>query len=329
MKRTLLIIWLSLLLAQAFAQTAPEINHELAIYVIPSVVKYDWSSPHSLLHTYKLNYIKNIFKKDNYILGHAFVEIRSPLVDDNRLLTGMRSCGREEQRDLVLRENYGLTILGMDLEGRLDLHDDLAEKVERYSRKGDLAFIRIHISEGTVHRLLEFLQKYEQRLDSLGNPGPWYGGAFYPRYYGEGSGCSAFAISFLDLAGLLHEEFHNWRIDINIPMDLLGGPINSNHEVKLRDIRKHREWDGHSGRPGKDCEPFMIYDPSRMFEWINEQYDQSSFSGKSWKPVTLNKSKGIEIDARDIPVPSEPIFLHRNKPTIFTDHFMQTRWSKQ
>ena len=323
----LLITLVSLLQVLAFSQPNPDARHELTIFVIPSAVEYDWSSPHSLYHTYKLNYIKNIFKKEKYILGHAFVEIRSPIVND-RLLTGMRSCGREQQRDLVLHEKYGLTILGMDLQGRLELHDDLAEKVENYSRKGDLAFIRVLIGEGTVHRLMEFLEKYEQRLDSLGNPGPWYGGAFYPRYYGEGSGCSAFVISFLDLAGVLQEEFHNWNIDINIPMDLLGGPINGNHQVKLSSIRKSREWSSISETAGKDYEPFMIYDPTLIFNWINVKHDQPDTSGNlPWKPVTHNKSKGIEIDARHIPVPSEPIFMHRKNPTIFTDYFIQTNWS--
>lgn len=327
MKRKALIICIFFIPTLIFTQPIRESRHQLTIFVIPSAVKYDWTSPHSLLHTYKLNYIKNIFKKDNYILGHAFAEIRSPLVDST-LLTGMRSCSREQQRDLVLRENYGLSILGIDLQGKLELHDDLAEKVEKYSRKGELAFIRVNVNEGIMNRLIEFLEGYEQRLDSLGNPGPWYSGAFYPRYYGEGSGCSAFVISFLDLAGVLQEEFINWMIDINIPMDLLGGPINGNHEVKLSDIRKTREWNGHTGIPGKDYERFIIYDPSLMFEWINDKHDQASYSGQACKPVTLNKSKGIEIDARNVPVPTEPIFLHRKEPTIFTDYFIQTRWSE-
>jgi len=336
-KRFFLIIWLFLLITILLGQSVPGeypqyVNdkddslkagqNELTIYVIPSTVKYDWSSPHTLYKSYVKNCIRNLFKKESYLLGHAFVELRSPLTS-GRIFTGMRSASKKEQKDLVLKQHYGLAILGADTEGKFETDIDLEHKVSKFSRKGQLAFMTFYISDEATERLIQFFKSYKAGIDSNGSHGARYGGAFWPRYKGEGAGCSAFAVSFLDLAGILEDEFDEWLVEIDIPMELIGGPYNHLNEVKLSDIKKHESWAINNDT--SDFEHFEIYDPTLMYEWIQGVwYKQNLQEALNVTPVQLNQARGIRIDGRNMPVPEdESIFMEREKPSIFIDYYHQ------
>ena len=294
--------------------------NRLTIYVIPSKEKYDWSSPHTLYKSYIKNSWKNLFSKTNYLLGHAFLDLQ-PAIDGERIFTGMRSVSRKEQKDLVFNQHYGLAILGCGLKGRLETEDELEYKLGKFSRNGRLAFIEFLISDAATVRLTEFFNSYKARVDSC-LPGAGYGGAYYPRYKGEGSGCSAFVISFLDLSGLLMVEFDEWLVKIDIPMSLVGGPYNNFNEVTIKDIRKEKSWADVSGSGPGNYEHLEMYDPTLMYEWIHSVVNNKGVHGDiSSIPLQLEKAQGIRIDSREQPLPEiEGIFLERDKPSLFINH---------
>ncbi len=297
-------------------------SHSLTIYVIPPRVAYDWSSPHSLYRSYVKNYKRNLLSRQNYLLGHAFLELRSTLLPE-RILTGMRAGSRNEQKQHVVKEHYGLAILGAGLEGRLETEQELEFKLDKYSRHGRLAFMKLLITEAAASRMIQFFEAYVSRFDTTGGKGAPYGGAFWPRYFGEGAGCSAFVVSFLDVAGLLREDYVDWRVDVNIPMSLIGGPYNSNHEVSFSDIRKAYNWADPDMLNSTEYAPFSIFDPYLMFDWIREIHTVPRLNGETKvSPVTRAKAQGIVIDGRRIPVPEgEEIMTERTSPCIFIDHY--------
>ncbi len=338
-KTSVLVIWLFLIIGHTWAQNDPgkfSINYpdetdtvsagknELTIFIIPSKVSYDWTSPYSLYKSYVKNYSRNIFKKEKYILGHTFIELRSPLIP-GKIFTGMRTTSRKEQRDLVLRQHYGLAILGADMEGELETNEELEYKVIKYSQKGQLAFMTFYISDDATRRLLEFFRDYQSGTDSLGSHGLRYGGAFWPRYRGEGSGCSAFVVSFLDLAGLLRDQFSKWLVRLDIPMELIGGPYNNYNDVRFSDIKKHKTWTGDCETYDPCYEHLEIYDPTLMYDWVLEMSDKSSLpEGFTITPVQLNHAEGIRVDGRNVPLPkNEDIFMDRGKPSLFIDYYHQ------
>ena len=338
-KRFLLTIWLffilALILGQSGSGDCPLVFHdnpdlqaagqnELTIFVIPAKVKFDWSSPYSLFKSYFKNYKKSLFKRKSYTLGHVFVELCTPL-SSGRIFAGMRAASRKEMKSMVLKDHYGYSILGADMDGKLETATELVPQVEKYSRKGQLAFMTFLINDEATERMLLFFQSFQAGSDSNGAQGPRYGGAFWPRYEGEGSGCSAFAVSFLDLGGLLQEEFNEWWVNINIPMDLIGGPYNNNHEVRFSDIKKYKSWAESSDTVAKSYEPFGIYDPTLIYEWIQDKWEeQNSLNDLFVTPLMLNQAKGILIDSRNQPLPEEDgIFMERDKPSIFIDYYRQ------
>lgn len=293
--------------------------NRLTVYVIPSKVKYDWSSPHTLYKSFIKNYTKNLFSKKNYVLGHAFVDLH-PVEPDGRIFTGMRSVSKKEQKELIYKKHYGLSILGCDMAGRLESQEELAEKIEYFAGRGQLGYIAFLISDAAADRLADFFREYKLSHDCDTCPEIRYGGAFYPRYHGEGAGCSAFVISFMEIAGLLADEFSNWLISIDIPMSLIGGPYNNEQEVKLKDIRKEKTW----ADTGKEkYEHLEMFDPTLMYEWISDKYHTGTI-GDSLKvtPVALDKAKGIIVDCRQQPLPTEQeLFKDRQNPSIFIDYY--------
>ena len=298
-------------------KTAASLNL-LTVYVIPSKVPYDWSSPHSLYKSYFKNYNRNILKREYYLLGHVFIELSTPL-SDSVVLTGMRSASREEQKNKVLMEKYGLSILGADLEGRLETREELSSKVDRYSRCGEMAFMTLIINDQATQRMLEFFRQFRERSGDGFLPEEHYGGAYWPRYYGEGAGCSAFALSFLSVGGLLLDEFMNWMIRINIPTDLLGGPYNPGNNVTLKEIRKTYCWAESADGQEKGYAPFEIYDPSLIFNWITKSWaSEQIMDGFRVARVKINKARGILMDMREENVPeNETLFMERKNKSIF------------
>jgi len=332
MHKSILLLFSFLLTVELSAQSGDEVSYssysEFTVYVIPSKARFDWSSPHTLYKSYLKNYLKNLFSKKSYLLGHAFMQMEIP-GDSSQILTGMRSTDKKQSRVMVRKQHYGLSILGTGLPGKLQDPGELEKQVERYSRKGDLAFIRFIINEDASERMREFYSGYQLRMDSIGNES-CYGGAFWPRYFGEGSGCSAFVISFMDVAGLLREEYDDWRVHIDIPMDLIGGPYNPSRLVKLREVSRTKHWAVEPARPGTDYQHFWIYDPTLIYEWINEAFDQpETYTDMTVTPVSLNKSKGLEIDARHVPIPEESIFMPRTEPSVFIDHHIEKLQTQQ
>jgi hypothetical protein len=303
--------------------------NQLTIYVIPSKVKYDWSSPRTLYKSFVKNYKRNLFTKKGYLLGHAFVALRSPRLEQD-VVTGMRSADRGEQKDMLLKEHYGLAVLGADMAGKMEQRDDLEKMIGKYSRKGRLAFMDFLVSDAAMDRMIRFLHSYESYFDEEGRHGARYGGAFWPRYKGEGAGCSAFAVSFLDLAGILTEEFEEWLVSINIPMDLIGGPYNNDNEVRLKDIRKSHAWADKESLANEDYEHFEIFDPYLMFDWIARNWQEPEITGDiNASAQRINDAIGLSFDARNIPLPEQDaIFLERESSSIFID-FYKTKSNSQ
>jgi hypothetical protein len=308
--------------AQPGADTSSSGLNQLTIFIIPSKVRYDWTSPSTLYKSLKKNYIRNLLNRDAYLLGHAFMELSTPQVP-GIIAAGMRSGSRKEQKKLLRKDHYGLAILGADLEGKLENQADLEKTTKKYSKRGQLAFMTFFINDEATDRMIRFFRSYIAGIDSNGSAGARYGGAFWPRYQGEGSGCSAFVISFLDIAGLLVEEFDEWKVGISIPMELIGGPYNENNEVRLRDVRKHKSWADDPAIEISGQEYLEIYDPFLLYEWINVKFDQRKIGDDlPVIPLYLNKSKGIMIDSRNQALPEEDcIFMERPRPSIFIDYY--------
>lgn len=285
--------------ATAAAPLPPTTADELVMWVIPAPRGIDWSSPRGLLLGSAGNLVDLRHLTDRQSIGHVFVHVRSSLEGRDEL-TGMNVRASREQLQLVMQDGYGLGILGADMMGRLETPEELREKLALRAETGVLTFLRVLLRPEAAARLVRFLDEYRARgLDDH------YGGANRPRF-GEGGGCSAFGVAFLELAGLMEPEYQDrWRVVFRVPHELYGGPLTQ------RSVYVHRvlRW----GRWAEADEPHvtsMFWDPSRMHAWIRETHraELEAPTGR-WYPEARGEVLGLRVDARQRPVPTEAIWL--------------------
>jgi hypothetical protein len=128
-------------------------------------------------------------------------------------------------------------------------------------------------------------------------------------------------MSALDVARLLPPESSLWRIEVKIPMNLIGGEFNNNHHVTTRDVLKTKSWYSGDGVADVDYVLHRVYDPGLIYQWIL-QARKSSIPG--YYPDSEGEIPGIVIDKRDVVIDeSEPVFLQRKDSDLFVKAYHQ------
>ncbi len=283
-------------------------DYSITIYTIPAKTQIDFSSPRSMAWTSLGNTLTMHFSQRKNAMGHVFVELSGP---DYRVFTGstkqhLFSSGRKE-----IQEGYGLGILFHGIEGKLEWDDVVVQDLPSHYHNGDIAFLKVKINADNFARLRYYLDEYQRRgYDSI------YNGLNRPRE-GLGAGCTAFGISFLEVAGVLQPGWEQaWYIDVRVPINLIGGPSTGNH-VPLEELFFAKEW----ASPEEPHQVYRIADPYLMYEWIHfkwnllmtegsDEADKVLFDlGVEVSPVLRQKAKGLVFDFSSFPEPEEPVFL--------------------
>ncbi len=269
--------------------------HELVLFFYPSP-GLNWMNPKGLTYTTTRNKLLGRPRA----IGHVTILVRSP---DGFFLTGMTQLLQNEGRREVLFGGYGLGILLHNFKGALEKQEKLIPELEKRSLKpGWLSYFRVATNEKTNARLREYLEAYKKN-----NYDAYYGMKNRP-LCGEGSGCSAFAASFLETAGILSNEFRReWTRHFNIPHDLIGGPITGKKVSVIDVIRRADRW----AQENEPHEKGFFWDPDLMHAWLVRTHDREirNPSGE-FIPETWNASAGIAWDMSAQSPPTGKIFQH-------------------
>ncbi len=267
---------------------------ELALYVFKSSVGVDWSNPKNLAISVVKNELYKYFNNNDRLLGHVAIELKC---GDKKVLTGMRAA-RGENRRMVLTEGSGYGVLFHVFPGALEKEEDLQKEIKRKQTSAEVHSIRYTINESQCNQMW---QHYENHLKQKGEFN--YG---FPlnTLAGEGAGCSAFGVSFLQIAKLENpEHLKAWSGNVWVPEELIG-PYNtkrylSAHEpthapdgggkpLSVLDIilsDKAKFWGKEN--QGKYLE---FYDPDTMFRWIE------ALALKDPTPYTIERlGKSFEV----------------------------------
>ena len=320
---TLVVVNISIVWPQSDKLSAGDDSHELTVYVFPTLKPLDWTSPASLYKSTIDLYLKTMFLTDHYLLGHMAVKLQTPLLD-KPLLTAQTSCGMEEKRKLLFNEKIGLGILGAALKGRMEPADELMHNLNVYARRDKLAFIKYKLNEKSTRRIIDFIKMYSSNMMGRQSQSGFYGGSFWPRYKYEGAGCSAFAIAILELAGIQPPDSCGWKINVNIPMKLIGGKFNQGKKIKSGEIKRTLLWHSGEGEKNVDFVSYNIYDPTYIYDWINNKIQQLN---SGYKVVSENGISGLLTDATTVECnENEPVFLDNDAPDLFVaTHFRENK----
>lgn len=265
---------------------------ELTIYSIPAPLQLHWKSPGQLVFSYIRNtFSTSVYRKNKHPIGHMLVHLKD---SSHEVIAGVSAVRHAGMTRKVLFKGYGLGILFEKIKGQLDETAKNLPEILQRAERGDIAFIRFRISQAAFDRLWNYYVAYkEKELYKV------YNGQNHP-FTGEGAGCSAFAFSFLEAAGL-QEMVPDaiCSIERAVPSSLIPKK-GSNEKVSLFRLFFSRKW-------AADKDPlanhYHTYEPTWLYNWIKKNHSLIPLTGKvqqSW----FQKAPGILIDCRDLPVPT-------------------------
>ncbi|MBY0517018.1 MAG: hypothetical protein K2P81_08930 [Bacteriovoracaceae bacterium] len=257
----------------------------LRLFVIPSPFGMDWESPASLARTAALN--KFCFKPR--FMGHVNVELVGPDIQE---LTGMRAK-KLDAVPRVLLKGQGFGVLYHSFEGQLEERAHLVPELKIRAQEKRLSFWQAKLTEAQLIRLKTYLDEYRAE-----NVGQYYGLHNRP-LHGEGAGCSAFGVSFLEVAGLLNDELKAaWSNQVRIPLSLSGAPLMDQKVPITKILTQAHRW----AMSDEDHKLMTYWDPDRMHRWLVENATPNT---------TWMGAPGVVIDATETAIPEKEIWNER------------------
>jgi len=301
--------------SNAFASESADTYGELILYIMPSnPVKMDWNSPRDLL----LSTVSAALFNGELTLGHVSVEVSCGLSDRENLpikkdpssyvLSSAVPAAGDPSVDLLLKKKIGFSLQESGWKGAVETPEQVKNsfKIVKSDPK-KVSSMKFLISDASCRRLTTFFREYSAMAPNL-----YYGNSPRPRRK-EGSGCSAFGVAFLQLAGLMNEEFRkDWSVTVRVPLTLMAGYAGKK-KVSVWDVitsPDSREW-------AREWEPHMnieTYEPALMHKWIvnlvNSPQALRALGGELDTKLShgLRGISAIRFDRRSVPTPSEPIF---------------------
>ncbi len=275
----------------------------LTLYFIPSPYRIDWSTPTSVAK----DIVKNKLSFHRRFMGHVNIELDYENDEGKpvHILTGM-AASKLNAVPLLLKKQIGLGILFHSFPGKVESKEELVPELDSYFEKGNEAinFVRFKINRDTAKRVEEYVATYVKE-----NVGQYYGLVNSP-LHGEGAGCSAFGASFLDVAGILEDEYKKaWTHNLKVPHSLAGAPITNKKTSFFKLLLKKQKWSDGSD----DHHEIFFWDPDLMHKWVEEKLAGHNKTTNPFEIVNIKNSRGLEIDVTTAHTPTAEIFKHDYK----------------
>jgi len=279
-------------------------SNQLIIYSVNPPTPIDWSTPGKAFKSiFRNSFIKEgyevedrdnegnaITRKQNiktHFIGHMFMKISCKGFPE--ILTGMTSPGKEEISGLMIDGKSFQQILS-PTKGHFNSSNELNEEIEiRKAKVGNLNYMGINLTDSSCQELLGYFTEFHACGVSSK-----YGGLNSNPHKGEGAGCSAFAISFLQRLGIVKpidelssQDFGNqFMREINIPKIML---VNNGKdpEIGAWGLLKGNKisWanDEINGRKVK------FFDPELFSDWVKNYSIENKITGLQYLGKDGNK----------------------------------------
>lgn len=236
----------------------PSHSSELNLYVIRSPKALNWQTPRGLLLSAINNYsVLRPSKVSKYNIGHVFVGFKCQ--DKKEVISGMFGAPGMTFGDSLFKEQLGIGILVTDHPGALQSTEMSLEHIETYASKTDrLATLKIDITDDQCQKLEKWYQEYSDRPEMI------YGGVDKRPLRGEGAGCSAYAMSFFEVADIHFNFFDRTFLKtVYLPKKLMGG---GKRKVNLFKVLQDKT---DLSVVSDDSFRLDFYDPTDMYHWIH------------------------------------------------------------
>ena len=288
-------VWTTLILCLTANQA---LGDQLVLFNVPSPAGINWNTPHTLLKSVVQNHNSGM----SHEIGHVFVGVfcsDAGMSGPADVLTGMTTAS-DDTEDLLRHQGYGLGILFHNFEGRLNTLEEAQQDLQIGIQTGRLSYLAFDISKQTCERLVDYEMEYRQRGYDRN-----YGLPNRP-LYGEGAGCSAFGVSFLEVAGIEPSIFAGlWSRTLLAPFGLVGGPM-TGHFVPIRRffLNPSLRW----AAPTEFHYPISFWEPDLMHSYVLRVARREYTTPFPAEIQTWGNAYGIRMNALSVPTPEGDFF---------------------
>jgi hypothetical protein len=280
-----------ILLALAFSFGAQAQSNLIRLHLLPPTQPLDWTTPRTLF----MSALKNRWEGGGRPFGHVYTEIHC---GQKKIVTSTRSKKFNPISEFV-NEGRGLGILYHTYEGELEEGPTLEKELAGRAQEGKMLSLTYTINEKQCSRMMTYLDEYRGL-----NVGRAYGLPHRP-LFAEGGTDVAFAVSFLDVAGILQEkDREEWWGQVNIPLDYSGPPLKDETVNFIRVLFGATEWAMEKDKHRK----LQFYDIQKMYAWIGKEIQSKRHS------CSDEKVRGICFDMSYLPVKQGPIWRQYTDP---------------
>ena len=202
--------------------------------------------------------------KPNF-MGHVDIELKATLPSGEKVqfFTGMVASNLNA-KTMLFKKKIGMGIVFHSFSGRMDGPEDIEKYFENKER---INFLCLKISAETAQKIYQYYQEYKQQKIYQ-----YYGLSNRPLYK-EGAGCSAFAVSFLQVAELMNSEVESaWSYLIKIPTKLIGPPLGKRKVNFFKLLFTYCPW----AKSDEEYKEIFFWDPDKMFNWVERKLQYSS-----------------------------------------------------
>ena len=239
---------------------------EVTLYAINSPFTLNWETPRSLLlSTMRSSVNPTRQGRSNHTIGHAYLGFKCD--GQEEILSGMTSGKGFSSRNNLFNEKHGLSVILQDNPGHFQKHAEVKSDVEFFSRISNrMSAMKIEVTNEQCLKARAWYDEFEARPEHI------YGGIGRRPLTGEGSGCSAYVMSYFEAADINFEFFNKlFEQTLFIPEELLGGSF-GNREVPLKNIMgsKHK-----LGVKADKTYEVNVYDPNTMYFWIINKWQEA------------------------------------------------------
>ncbi|MBY0415738.1 MAG: hypothetical protein K2Q18_16310 [Bdellovibrionales bacterium] len=270
------------------------INNQLIIYSVNPPTPINWSTPGKAFKSIFRNSFINegylvteedidgqvrTYKKSikTHFIGHMFMELKC--AGYPTILTGMSSPGHEEIKGLMI-EGKSFTQIISSTKGHFNSAEELQNEIDiRKEKVGNLSYIGVNLNRYSCEELLKYLTEFRAcGVDQR------YGGLDANPHKGEGAGCSAFAMSFLQRLNII-PMIEDTNENSNLGKEFIRTVIIPKNMLKFDKIDPEiGAWGLLKGNPiqwaKKDSGRVLsFYDPELFSKWVAEYSPLTSYSG--------------------------------------------------
>lgn len=258
----------SILILASFSLNAAEIN----LYAINSPTTLNWTTPKSLLLTTIRNFMRlGHGKRSRHKIGHAYLGFKCD--GEAEVISGMTSGADFQAKQRLFNENVGMSVILMDNNGHFQDHEESLRDIMDLSKARRINKLQIEVTNKQCLEAKKWHADYSSSDEFI------YGGVDKRPLLGEGSGCTAYAMSFFEVANINYDFFNKFFMrTIYIPNDLLGGPYGTGVNVRVKTVLKDKR---NLSVNSPDSLQVDLYDPNDMYSWIQTNWLEIQRSGKS------------------------------------------------